>query len=372
MPTAPTTPPTVTALPDAPQRTQPPAEFVTKADAHVAALTPMVTEENALAAWQNTTAQEVYDNAVEANTSASNASTSEGNASTSATLAEDWANEAEDVPVSGGEFSSKHYSLKSEAFKDSAETAAAAAGAAAGLPSLVGNARKVLKVGVSETTVEWGAGVFDGYDEFTTSGTWNKDDNATYVYIECIGGGSGGSNNTTASAGQAGSGGEGVNRIMLASAVGSSETVVVGSGGAGGADTVPDNGGAGGDSSFGSHITAFGGNVSFYANTSSPPGFKRIGTSSSIHTARFLSESSGLGGYSGDDGSPSIYGGGGGGGGANGSGGMSELAGDGGDGNSTASTSAGIGGSPGGGGGASSNDGGGGDGGDGIVRVWQW
>lgn len=50
-----------------------------------------------------------------AETAETNAETAETNASASATLAQQWANEDEDVVVSGGEYSAKHYSLKAAA-----------------------------------------------------------------------------------------------------------------------------------------------------------------------------------------------------------------------------------------------------------------
>lgn len=67
----------ITDLPDAPQRTQPPAEFITKADAHVASLTGFVDETNIAIGEINTTQDEI-------NTSESNSATSEGNAASSA------------------------------------------------------------------------------------------------------------------------------------------------------------------------------------------------------------------------------------------------------------------------------------------------
>jgi hypothetical protein len=68
----------ITPLPPAPTRTDPPAVFVPKADAHVASLAQLVTEENQFASEVNATQNEI-------NTSASNAATSESNAATSAT-----------------------------------------------------------------------------------------------------------------------------------------------------------------------------------------------------------------------------------------------------------------------------------------------
>lgn len=66
----------ITDLPPAPQRSQP-ADFVVKADAHVASLTGFVDETNIVIDEINTTQGEI-------NSSESNAATSEANAATSA------------------------------------------------------------------------------------------------------------------------------------------------------------------------------------------------------------------------------------------------------------------------------------------------
>lgn len=58
-----------------------------------------------------------------ASSASSSASDSASNASGSALLSQQWANEDEDVEVSAGEFSSKHYSLKAFAYKTAAENA---------------------------------------------------------------------------------------------------------------------------------------------------------------------------------------------------------------------------------------------------------
>lgn len=70
-----TSPPVVSPLPQAPNRNDAPADFSTKADTFVAALPPMVTQENALATWMYTTSQEIAGYATSAGTSATNAQT---------------------------------------------------------------------------------------------------------------------------------------------------------------------------------------------------------------------------------------------------------------------------------------------------------
>lgn len=68
-----TAPPVVSILPAAPNRSDAPADFSTKADAFVAALPPMVSQENALATWMNSTAGQVSTDAANAHTDAARA-----------------------------------------------------------------------------------------------------------------------------------------------------------------------------------------------------------------------------------------------------------------------------------------------------------
>ena len=68
MATPPSSPPSITELPPAPNSaTDSPAEFDTKANNTVAAQVVMIPQINTANAWAETTAQEVYDNALEAN-----------------------------------------------------------------------------------------------------------------------------------------------------------------------------------------------------------------------------------------------------------------------------------------------------------------
>lgn len=135
MATEPTAKPDVDALPVAPTRNSP-TTFRARMDAFLAAMVTFRTQIVALAAWIVSTAQEVYDNAGEAATSASTATTQAGIATTKAGEAATSATEA-------------------EGYKDNAQTAAAAAGAAAGLPSLTGNAGKALLVNPAADGVLW-------------------------------------------------------------------------------------------------------------------------------------------------------------------------------------------------------------------------
>jgi hypothetical protein len=217
------------------------------------------------------------------------------------------------------------------------------------------------------------------YEEFLTSGTWTKPAGVTFVYVEAIGAGGGGANNTTNEDTGGASGGEFVSTIFQASALSATETVTIGASGAGAANGAVADGSTGGNSSFGSLLTAIGGNPGVlndrYALIPRSGNAFESGSSGTFLRA-IVSPQAGYGDARGlTQGGNTIYGGGGGGGGRFGSesvGGTSEFGGDGGDGTTLADTKGGDGSTPGGGGGGSDNDGGGGDGGAGRIRVWAW
>jgi hypothetical protein len=96
----PTTPPSITALPTAPDPNDR-STFNARAYPWSAALTTWTTQVSAVAA-------NVKANADEAEADATTASTAAGNAASSATLAQDWASKAS-TPVSGGVYSAKYY-----------------------------------------------------------------------------------------------------------------------------------------------------------------------------------------------------------------------------------------------------------------------
>jgi hypothetical protein len=97
---------------------------------------------------------------------------------------------------------------------------------------------------------------------FTSSGTYTPTSGMSYAIIECIGGGGGGGGSKgVLSEGYGGSGGGGGGYSLkrtTAAAVGASQTVTIGSGGAAGGST-PTDGSAGGDTSVGSICIAKGG-----------------------------------------------------------------------------------------------------------------
>lgn len=133
-------------------------------------------------------------------------------------------------------------------------------------PSAQGGANAVLTNNGSGT-LSWALPVANlDQQTFDSSGTWTKPSNGSMALIEVWGAGGSGSNNSTATQQNGGAGGGYAYRLMKLSDLGSTETVTIGAGGA--ARTTIANGVTGGDSSFGSWVTAYGG-----AGGSQAPGY---------------------------------------------------------------------------------------------------
>ena len=171
--------PTLTTLPVAPARTDPPATFVTRADAFLAAIVTFQGEMNTSIGAMNTDIAGVNTNvllaedwatkndAAVSGTDWSAFANASGAAPTGSAKA--WATTANGVVVADGEYSAKSYAVDSSssasASSSSASSAstsetnaqiyAAAAQAAVGVPSLSGNAGKALSVNTAEDGVEW-------------------------------------------------------------------------------------------------------------------------------------------------------------------------------------------------------------------------
>lgn len=202
-------------------------------------------------------------------------------------------------------------------------------------------------------TVLAGGGAVD-VQTFNASGTWNKPAVGSMARIQVWGPGGGGGTGANPDCGGGGGGGAYNERTMPLSSLGSSETVTIGTGGAGSAGTGDGSAGSG-PSSFGSHVSAYAGGGGAGSNNSDEGGGGGGGqlaagasTSSSSGGAGgsppATAGGGGAGGAAGADGVSSFWGGaGGGGGGAGGfAGGFSQFGGGGGGGSGGASGTGGL------------------------------
>lgn len=226
-------------------------------------------------------------------------------------------------------------------------------------------------VAITGGTISGVAGlVATNYQEFTSSGTWTKPANVNFVYVEAIGGGGSGRRDSSGTNAGGGGGGLFVSGVFRASDLGSTVTVTVGAGGVSrtGSDQ---NGANGGDSTFGSHLTAYGGGAGDTTGSSGKAG-NILGAFQGVPpemSGYYGGQGSWNTGYTGGD---TIYGGAGGGCANTGSaqftnGGTSLYGGAGGNGSLTTATAGAVPGGGGGGGGLTS-----GAGGNGRIRVWTW
>ena len=150
--------PVIADLPPAPNRSDAPADFTPKADAMIGALQPMVVQINIALQWMAGQLTEAQAQAASAAASAGAATDSAAAANASKVAAAQSAIDATNNGAAQVALAKDQVELAVNA-KNSAEAAAAAAGSAAGLPSLVGNAYKVLRVTANGLAVEWGLGL---------------------------------------------------------------------------------------------------------------------------------------------------------------------------------------------------------------------
>lgn len=104
-----------------------------------------------------------------------------------------------------------------------------------------------------------GGGGAANYQSFTSSGTWTKPGTGTVAFVECWGGGGAGGRGNGSSVGGAGGGGGGyVSRLIPFTSLTATVAITIG---AGGTATATNNtaGGNGGNTTFGSYLTAYGG-----------------------------------------------------------------------------------------------------------------
>jgi len=234
----------ITPLPTPPSRSDDEATFVSRANAFIGALPTFVTETNAEAAA-------VDADRVAAAASASAASGSASAAAASAVTADTEADRAEAAAT-----------IASAASNYRGEYAAGTTYQIGQSVSYLGSFfyAKTINTGVTPVQgANWELiGLMPTYTEFLAGGTYTKPAKANWIFVEAIGGGGAGGRIATALTNYGGGGGgEFIYKLFRFSDVGTTETVSIGAGGAG---RVTDGAGAdGGNTTFGSLLTARGG-----------------------------------------------------------------------------------------------------------------
>jgi hypothetical protein len=195
----------------------------------------------------------------------------------------------------------------------------AAAAIAALLPSQGGNANKALIT--TGTSLLWGNAISSSFTKYETTGTftWTKPAGVTTVIALCWGGGGAGGKHDVYYGG-GGAGASCVIGILAAADLSSSETITVGAGGT--STTSNGYGQSGANSSFGSHVTGYGG-LGGFRNSSGDEdyaGGSRAWGIGGHFPSLFLNDldapdifSGGTGGGSSSRGGNAVFGGGGGG-----------------------------------------------------------
>lgn len=124
-----------------------------------------------------------------------------------------------------------------------------------------GTGLQKLRMNAGATAPEWATDTSGGainIQNFTASGTWTKPGSGTWAFVQIWGaGGSGGSTTSTTNRGGGGGGGAYTSQWFPLSLLGSTETVTIGAGGTGIATNTAGN--VGGNSTFGSKLTGYGG-----------------------------------------------------------------------------------------------------------------
>lgn len=124
----------------------------------------------------------------------------------------------------------------------------------------VAPANDARKAPITETDGRMGPGFFRPAQlrVYEADDTWTKPEHLQSIYVIAVGGGGGGFDDSN---GKAGGGGAYSAKLVQAADLGATETVTVGEGGLGNPDGPGTPGTDGGDTSFGSHLTAGGGRL---------------------------------------------------------------------------------------------------------------